>query len=185
MNNRSMWARLLGFLGAGKPAVAAPLSSAIPPVPAWRPSFTQPLETIMDRLSYYTDGKRDFVAFKNGTCVILENGTSDADAEAFAHKVLADIYRYHPDMNPNPMDDGNILVGYHHPAVNVVIREIVQTNLDEVEDRHLDGLTASEVLMTPLGPNKFDTVGKQALLGRAYMFMDAQNPEVIEIYRCR
>ncbi|WP_156336412.1 hypothetical protein [Novosphingobium sp. ST904] len=81
------------------------------------------------------------------------------------------------------MDDGNILVRYNHPAVNVVIREVVLDHQKEVEDRHLDGLTEAEVLMTPLGPNKFDDFGKQALLGRAYMFMDAQNPEIVRIHR--
>lgn len=61
--------------------------------------------------------------------------------------------------------------------------EIAYFHWKEIEDRHLDGLTASEVLITPLGPNKFDDLGKQALLGRAYMFMDAQAPEIIEIRR--
>jgi hypothetical protein len=50
---------------------------------------------------------------------------------------------------------------------------------------HLEGLTKSEVLITPLGPNKFDDFGKQALLGRAYMFMDAQHPKIKAIHRHR
>ncbi|WP_207906148.1 hypothetical protein [Novosphingobium sp. ST904] len=183
MTKRSFLAGLLGFIGVGSVEATPPTDLGFPPVPAWHPSFAQPIEHVVDRLSYYTDGKRDFVVFRNGTCVVLEEGISDAAAEAFARKVLADILSYHPDMNPSPMDDGNILVRYNHPAVNVVIREVVLDHQKEVEDRHLDGLTEAEVLMTPLGPNKFDDFGKQALLGRAYMFMDAQNPEIVRIHR--
>jgi len=81
------------------------------------------------------------------------------------------------------MDDGNILVRYNHPAVNVVLSAIAKAHWQEIESRHLDGLTPREVLMTPLGPNKFDDFGKQALLGRAYMFMDAQSPEIARLVR--
>lgn len=86
-------------------------------------------------------------------------------------------------MNPAPMDDGNILVSYNHLAVNVVLSAVAKNHWDEIEKRHLDGLTPDEVLITPLGQNKFDDFGKQALLGRAYMFMDAQNPEIIRLVR--
>jgi hypothetical protein len=81
------------------------------------------------------------------------------------------------------MDDGNILVRYNHPAVNVVLRDISKAHWPEIEQRHLDGLTPDEVLITPLGQNKFDDFGKQALLGRAYMFMDAVAPEIVDIKR--
>lgn len=182
---RSFLAGLLAVMGVGKATAAAPAKADFPPVPAWRPSFGQPLKQIVDRISSYTGDKRDFVVFRNGTCVILEDGTSDADAMSFAHKVLSDIFNFHPDMNPSPMDDGNILVRYNHPAANVIIREIAQAHWKEVEERHLDALATSEVLMTPLGSNKFDDFGKQALLGRAYMFMDAQAPEVTQIKRHR
>ena len=76
------------------------------------------------------------------------------------------------------MDDGNVLVGYNHPAYNVVMVELARQNGLEVEARYLDGLAESEVLMTPLGQKKFDDFGKLALLGRCYMFMDAQDPQV-------
>jgi hypothetical protein len=154
-----------------------------PPVPAWRPSFSQPRAQIIDRIGYYSDRKRDFCVLRHGTCVILEAGLSDDSARAFSLKVLSDILNYHPDMHPAPMDDGNILVRYNHPAMNVVLADIARQYWDEIERRHLEGLTESEVLMTPLGPNKFDAFGKQALLGRAYMFMDAQTPEIVAINR--
>lgn len=134
-------------------------------------------------MSYYTDGKRDFVVFQNGTCVTLGDGLAEGDAKAFALKVLSDIFHFHSDMNPAPMDDGNVLVRYNHPAFNVVLHDIAEAHWGEIEKRHLQGLTPSEVLITPQGPNKFDRLGKQALLGRAYMFLDAQDPRIIRIVR--
>lgn len=183
MVRRTFVGGLKGLLGIRSSRVEAKPSRGFPPVPAWRPSFSQPLEQVIARFSYYTDGRRDFVVFRDGTCVLLNDDMADKEAAPFALKTLSDIFNYHPDMNPSPMDDGNILVRYNHPAVNVVLKEIAQAHWQEVESRHLDGLTPSEVLMTPLGPNKFDDFGKQALLGRAYMFMDAEAPEIVQIKR--
>ena len=182
MMRRPFLAGLLALFG-GAGVAAAPTQKTFPPVPVWRPSFPQPQERIIDRIGYYTDGKRDFTVFGNGTCVILDAGLSDQTARAFSLKTLSDIFNYHPDMTPTPMDDGNLLVRYNHPAVNVVLADVAEAHWDEIERRHLDGLTESEVLITPLGPNKFDDAGKRALLGRAYMFMDAQSPEIVAIKR--
>ena len=180
---RSFLAGLSALLSWGQ-AKAGPLERAtFPPVPSWKPSFRQPLERVADRIDYYTNGKRDFAIFQNGTCVILEDGLSDGDAKAFSLKVLSDIIHFHPDMNPSPMDDGNILVRYNHPATNVVLHDIAEAHWAEIETKHLQGLTPSEVIITPQGENKFDRLGKQALLGRAYMFLDAQTPEIVRIAR--
>jgi hypothetical protein len=86
-------------------------------------------------------------------------------------------------MNPASMDDGNVLVRYNHPAVNVVLSSVAHAHWPEIESRHHDGLTPDEVLFTPLGRNVFDDFGKKALLGRCYMFMDAQAPKVHRIER--
>lgn len=179
---RSFITGLLAAVGIGKTAANAQ-QKVFPPVPAWRPSFAQPRNRIVDRINYYSNGKSDFAVFTNGTCVILDDGLSNEDARAFALKTLSDIFHFHPDMYPTPMDDGNILVRYNHPAANVVLADVAKAHWAEIERRHLDGLATSEVLITPLGQNKFDAFGKQALLGRAYMFMDAQNPEIVEIRR--
>lgn len=183
MVRRTFIGGLLALLGSGASKARAAPSQGFPPVPAWRPSFAQPLEQVADRISYYFDGKADFAVLRNGTCVLLDDNLADSEAERFALRTLADILNFHPDMNPAPMDDGNILVRYNHPAVNVVLRDIAHAHWQEIEARHLDGLTEDEVLITPLGPNLFDDFGKQALLGRAYMFMDAQAPEVVRIER--
>lgn len=182
MVRRSFFAGLMAVLGTGN-LKAETQKADFPPRPTWHPSFAQSLDRIVDRIFYYTHGKRDFAVFRNGTCVILDEGLSDEDAKAFSLKVLSDIFTRHPDMNPSPMDDGNILVSYNHPAVNVVLKDVAEENWPEIEKRHLDGLTPSEVLITPLGPNKFDAFGKQALLGRAYMFLDAQTPDIVQIQR--
>lgn len=180
---RTFLGGLFAFLGSGSARTEAEPSRGFPPVPAWRSSFSQPLEQIADRVSYYSNGRRDFAVLRYGTCVILEEGLADDGAKVFALETLSEILNFHPDMNPSLMDDGNILVRYNRPAANVVLKEVAQAHWEEIESRHLDGLTASEVLITPLGPNKFDDIGKQALLGRAFMFMDAQAREIVEIKR--
>jgi hypothetical protein len=154
-----------------------------PPVPAWRPSFAQPRDRVIERIRYYSDGRRDFAVFRHGTCVVLDPGLPDVDARAASLGALSGILKAHPDMTPTPMDDGNLLVRYNHPAANVVLRDVAEAHWDEIERRHLDGLVEAEVLITPLGPNRFDAFGKQALLGRAYMFMDALAPEIVAVER--
>jgi hypothetical protein len=101
-----------------------------------------------------------------------------------AKEALQKVFHAHPDMHPLNMDDGNVLVRYNHDVANVVLASVVQSNLDEIDNRHLDALAAHEVLITPLGQNKFDAFGKSALFGRCYMFMDAQDPMVASIERC-
>jgi hypothetical protein len=81
------------------------------------------------------------------------------------------------------MKDGNITVQYNHPAMNVVFERVAKENWSEIERNHQDALAAHEVLITPLGQNKFDDFGKKALFGRCFMFMDAQEPIVERIVR--
>jgi hypothetical protein len=119
----------------------------------------------------------------HGTCVVLDHGLSDEAAKVAAIDVLQKIINYHPDMNPHPMDDGNVLVGYDQPAYNVVLNDVAAAHWPEIESRHKDGLTPDEVLITPQGNNVFDDFGKKALLGRAYMFRDALDPKPVAIVR--
>jgi hypothetical protein len=154
-----------------------------PPVPKWRPSFAVSNDQVIDRIAYYTDRKKDFAVFTHGTCVILPSGLSNAEAESAAESVLHKIFHFHPDMNPRKMDDDNIAIQYNQPAINVVIVEFAKAHWVEIDRNHQDALAASEVLITPLGPNKFDDFGKMALFGRCYMFMDAQKPQVIRVVR--
>ncbi len=154
-----------------------------PPVPNWKPDIAQPIEDIIERIKYYTDNQKDIAVLKHGTCVILSDDLSDNDAQQYAFEVLHHIYHFHPDMNPVDMDDGNILVQYNHPAVNIVLEHHVQKHWDLIDKNHQQALATDEVLITPMGPNVFDDFGKKALFGRCFMFMDAQDPSVIQIVR--
>lgn len=180
---RTFLAGLMALFGGGRAESGPAGGTRLPPVPAWKPSFQQPVREISERLRYYTDNRRDFVILRYGTCVLLESGKTDEAARDFALRTLASIINHHPDMTPTPMDDDNLLVPYNHPAANVVLARVAREHWAEVESRHQDGLTPDEVLITPLGPNKFDDTGKMALLGRAWMFMDALNPVIVGIER--
>ncbi len=154
-----------------------------PPVPAWRPSIMMPFDRIVERMKYYTSGRSDFAVFQYGTCVLLENDLSDERAEQSAKEVLNRIFYQHPDMLPLEMDDGNVLVSYNHPAVNVVLRDIVKENWSEIDRRHEDAFAGSEVLVADSGLNQVNELVKMALFGRCFMFMDAQNPRVVRVER--
>ena len=167
------------FKKKAEPKPVAPF----PPVPKWRPEIPQPIDQIVDRVSYYTDRKQDFAVFRHGTCVFLPAGLSQDRAVATAKEILAKIYNFHPDMTPTPMDDGNMVVQYREPAVNVLLNEVARRHWAEIDKNHLDALATSEVLMTPQGANKFDDFGKKALFARCFMFMDAQSPDVIRVVR--
>lgn len=134
-------------------------------------------------MTYYFDGKADFVVMAHGTCVVLDRGLSDDMAKASALDILQKIINFHPDMTPQTMDDGNVLVTYNHPAYNVVLNAVATAHWPEIDARHKDGLTPDEVLITPQGNNIFDDFGKKALLGRTYMFRDALDPKPVALIR--
>ncbi|XLZ71792.1 hypothetical protein ABT364_07430 [Massilia sp. SR12] len=157
---------------------------SFPPVPSWKPEIRQSNELITERVKYYTNQARDFAVFQFGTIAILPNGLDNQAAEDYAKQALQKVFHAHPDMHPLNMDDGNVLVRYNHDVASVVLTSVVEANLDEIDRRHQDALAAHEVLITPLGQNKFDAFGKSALFGRCYMFMDAQAPMVVTIVRC-
>ena len=154
-----------------------------PPVPEWEPDIEVPLERIVDRFKYYTVGNNDFVVFTHGTCAIVSDGLTDEEAAAEAKKILSKIFNYHPDMDPKEMDDGNVMVFYNHPAYNVVLDEVTTKHMDAIRANHQKALARAEVLITPLGLNKFDDFGMKALFGRCYFFMDAKNPMVSRVVR--
>ena len=155
-----------------------------PPVPKWQLEFFQPLEGVVERVTYYTNRECDFVVFRHGTCVILpENQLPDDRAAEAAKEGLDKIYKFHPDMGSTVIDDGNMVILYNHPAINVVLASFADKHWEEIESNHQDALTPGEVLLTPLGPNTFDDREKKALFRRCYMFMDAQRPEVVRVVR--
>lgn len=154
-----------------------------PPVPAWEPKISVPIDKIIDRFRYYSNGNKDFVVLKNGTCIVVPDGLSDEEAKKEALEIVSKIFNYHLDMNPKNMDDGNIMIFYNHPAYTIVLNEIIEEHLDIIRKNHMEALARDEVLITPAGPNKFDDFGMKALFGRCYFFMDAKDPIVYRIIR--
>jgi len=59
----------------------------------------------------------------------------------------------------------------------------VRDHWDVIDQNHQGALATDEVLITPLGPNRFDDFGKKALFGRCFMFMDALDPKVVQVHR--
>jgi hypothetical protein len=46
-----------------------------PPAQKWRPTIAQSVDEIAERAAFYTNRARDFVVFRNGTCVFVPNRT--------------------------------------------------------------------------------------------------------------
>jgi hypothetical protein len=171
------------FLKAGqRQRPDARSESDFPPKPKWKPSVTVDIRRTVQTFAYYTDRKRSFVVFEHGTCVLLPEEASNADGAA--KDILDRVYKYHPDFNPQSMDDGNFMISYSQPAFSVVFKDEFENNREYIEQHHKDGLVRAEVLLNAKGePNRFDDRGKIGLFGRARMFLDAQNPQVVQVWR--
>ena len=140
------------------------------------------IERTVSTLAYYTNHKQAFVVFENGTCVIVPDASSDPLNDALQR--LDKVYNYHPDFNPMKMDDGHHLVSYSQPAYSVVFADELENNRSYIDTHHLDGLVRDEVLLDAQGvANTFDEQGKIGLFGRARMFLDAQHPKSVRVYR--
>jgi hypothetical protein len=175
---------VFGFLKKKKVVSEEP-KRKFPPTPDWRPSIEQPIDQIAERLRHYTNGIRDFALFTHGTIAILPSGLTETQAEIHAKEALAKVFHAHPDMHPLQMNDGNILVRYNHDVVNIVLDEVSAQHWVEIKSEHQGALARDEVLITPLGQNKFDDFGMKALFGRCFMFMDAEAPAVLRFERQR
>ena len=163
------------------------LSDVWPPLPKWTPTFAMPIATTLPAFKQALNGPRDIVVFNNGTMVIVEQGLEQKRAVETAKTHLKNLIGFHPDMSPGWTNSGDVLIGYNQTgftaAFNLVLASVARKHWAEIEAKHLDGLTPDEVLITPLGSNVFDDLGKMALLGRAYMFLDALDPKVVLIDR--
>jgi hypothetical protein len=153
-----------------------------PPKPKWKPTVPVDIPRTVQTFAHYTDRKRSFAVFTHGTCVLLPDGSKDAEKDA--KEILDKVYNYHPDFNPQAMDDGHFIVSYSQPAYSIVFKDELETHRDYIDRNHLDGVVPAEVLLNAKGEaNKFDDRGKIGLLGRARMFLDAQTPVVVQIWR--
>ncbi len=169
--------RLLKRLGPSK----AKADPDFPPKPQWKPDAPINIPRIIETFAYYCDRQKTFAIFKHGTCVLVPD---DADSEASAKKILHDIYFAHPDFSVRRMDDGNYAVVYSQPAYSVVFQDELEANRDTIDRHHREGVVAGEALFGNTGfTNQFDEVGKIGLFARARMFLDAQEPFVVHVWR--
>ena len=153
-----------------------------PPKPKWKPNVPVDIERTIQAFAYYSDKKKTFAVFENGTCVVVPDESSNV--ENSAKEILDKVYNYHPDFNPQAMDDGNFMVSYSQPAYSVVFKDEFEKNRDYIDQNHLDGVVRAEVLLNAKGePNKFDDRGKIGLFARSRMFLDAQKPVVVKIWK--
>jgi hypothetical protein len=167
---------------ATSPATGTRPSVDFPPVPKWKPTVPVDIERTIATFAHYTDRKKLFVVFEHGTCVVVPEASQDPEAEA--KQLLDRVYNFHPDFDPRQMDDGNFSVSYFQPAYSVVFSDEFKANREYIDANHLDGVVRDEVLLNAAGrPNTFDDRGKIGLFGRARMFMDAQSPNVVRVWR--
>lgn len=153
-----------------------------PPKPKWKPNLPVDIERTIQTFAYYSDKKRTFAVFQNGTCVLIPDGSSNL--ESAAKEILNKVYNYHPDFNPQAMDDGNFMVSYSQPAYSVVFKDEFEKNRDYIEQNYSDGWVRDEVLLNENGKSdKFDDRFKIGLFARSRMFLDAQSPVVVKIWK--
>lgn len=168
--------------GGSQSKVAGSEENDFPPKPKWKPTVPVDIPKTVRTFAYYSDHKRAFAVFTHGTCILLPESSKNFEKDA--KEILDKVYRYHPDFNPLAMDDGNFMVNYSQPAYSVVFKDEFDKHRDYIDRNHLDGVVRAEVLLNANGePNKFDDRGKIGLFGRARMFLDAQNPAVVQIWK--
>lgn len=152
-----------------------------PPIPQWRPNTPIGHDRILETAQYYTNGKLQLGLFKYGTVIFFS--TPAANIKDEAKMCLEKIYNFHPDFKPLTMDDGNYLVEYSQPAFTIVYKDELENYWAYIEKNHQQGICTDGVLINSKGQhNVFDRIGKICLFGRAKMFMDAQNPEIVKTF---
>jgi hypothetical protein len=119
--------------------------------------------------------------FKYGTVAFFSTRIDNIEEES---KICLDkIYNFHADFNPLTMDDGNHLIEYSQPAFTIVFNNELDNHWDYIEKNHRQGICTDEVLINKKGQhNVFDRIGKICLFGRAKMFMDAQDPQIVKTF---
>ena len=152
-----------------------------PPIPQWRPDTPIDFDLILKTARYYTGDKLQLGIFKYGTVAFFSTRIDNIEEES---KICLDkIYNFHPDFKPLTMDDGNYLIEYSQPAFTIVFKQELDNHWDYIEKNHQQGVCTDEVLIDRKGRrNVFDSIGKICLFGRAKMFMDAQDPQIIKTF---
>lgn len=166
-----------------EPAEEAPPPDDSRPWPAWRPTIPVDPEAITDAFASYSGGKYPFVVFVHGTCVVVENEDREKGIKEQAKDILADLVTRQPDFAPMDMPDDNVLVEYKGPVFSVVFDAEMEDCRDTIEAHHQRGLIDGEELVNEDGEtNVFDELGMMGLLGRARLFMDADEMRVSRVW---
>lgn len=153
-----------------------------PPRPRWQPPITSDLERIARTCAYYLDNRDSFAVFERGTCALMRPGIPKPLENTVS--ILREIIHHHPDFRCQRMDDGNWMITYKYPAMNIVFGDEFESNIDYIEAHYRSGIIEDEVFrdrdgaVAPLDKPS-DKIG---LLGRARMFMDALNPKIIGVW---
>lgn len=154
------------------------------PWPAWRPTLPVDPEAIADAFVSYSGGKYPFVVFVHGTCVVIEKEDTQKGIKEQAKEFLADLVTRQPDFAPMDMPDDNVLVEYKGPVFSVVFDSEMEDYRAAIETHHQRGLIEGEELVNEDGEtNVFDELGMMGLLGRARLFMDADEMRVSRVWR--
>lgn len=154
------------------------------PVPKWKPEIIVDTERVAKCFAYYTDYQNNFVVFKNGTCLILNDFESDVEKQAkYAFKK-----RFNPllSFKAEQLVDDNWYILFQGNIIGIVFQDEIETNIDYIEKNYLDGLLPTEMLFeneVSGKPKELGLNGKISLLARARAIVDYLDPEVVYVIK--
>ena len=154
------------------------------PVPKWKPDMFVDTKRIAQSFAYYTDGQHNFVVFKHGTCLVVDDITTGIEDEA--RRTLQQTFNPLLPFTTEELVDDNWYVGFRGHFVGIVFRDEVEANMDCIEENYMDGLLPSELIFENEvngQANVFDLKGKVGLLARARVIMDCLETEVIHVVK--
>ena len=149
------------------------------PVPKWKPDILVDEERIAKCFAYYTDYQNNFVVFKNGTCLILDDFESDVEKQA--KRALRERFNPLLSFSTEVLVDDNWYVKFQGGVIGIVFKDEIDANIEYIETNYLDGLLPTEVLFeNEIGekPTELGLNGKVGLLSRARAVMDYLEPEI-------
>ena len=68
--------------GGAQSSKASQDAADFPPKPKWQPTVSVDIPRTIQTFAYYTDRKKAFAVFTHGTCVLLPEGSKDAEKDA-------------------------------------------------------------------------------------------------------
>lgn len=144
------------------------------PCPTWVPDKVENINTIYDRLAFYTNHKKHFVVYEHGTGVYPGKAGSDPIE---CDSILMSVVMNPPNFKVSPMKDGNFLVGFKGPVYGVVLGDFYHENKNIIINNvSSGGLLPGEKLLKPESdapiPVDHYYIG---LYARAKLYADAES----------